>query len=212
MKRLSALLIATFLVTCCLGFMSSNAFRLEAGDTEAYCSDNLLRLHILANSSSPEDQYLKREVRDLVIQETRGFFDNVANADRAVEVTSTNLPTLQHRIEEYLRSKGRPMTVKLELGRFQFPTRTYGQVTLPDGEYQALRVILGNGEGNNWWCVLFPPLCMDKEKANQGVDEKKLMALALSKNQGNLKVHYRLKLLEKLEGIPRWVKSTVKIF
>lgn len=207
MRRLYVLIVATLVILCCLGVMSSRAFVLEAGDTNAYRTDNLLRLHILANTSSPEDQYLKREVRDIILRETKNFYKDIKEADRAVAVTSTNLPTLQRRVEEYLKSQGKDIPVKMELGRFEFPTRTYGNVTLPAGEYQALQVVLGEGEGNNWWCVLFPPLCMDNEKSNPKLSEKQLMSVAFSKDQGNMKVHYRFKLLSKLESVPKWVKS-----
>lgn len=207
MGRLYVLIVATLVILCSLGVMSSRAFVLEAGDVNAYRTDNLLRLHILANTSSPEDQYLKREVRDIILRETKNLYKDVKDANRAVTVTSTNLPTLQRRVEEYLQSEGKDIPVKMDLGRFEFPTRTYGSVTLPAGQYQALRVILGEGEGNNWWCVLFPPLCMDNDKSNPKLSEKQLLSVAFSKDQSNLKVHYRFKLFSKLEGVPKWVKS-----
>ncbi|AZR73028.1 stage II sporulation protein R [Anoxybacter fermentans] len=202
MKRLYILIIVTIVILICLGFNASQAFVLTNGSTEyAYRSNNLLRLHILANSSSPEDQYLKRQVRNLILKETSGFFKDIPSLDRAVEVTSTNLPNLKRKIEDYLQSQGKNYSVKLEIGRFEFPTRTYGNMTLPEGEYQALRVVLGKGEGNNWWCVLFPPLCLDNED-----DERQLMALAFTRNKRDLEVKYRFKILDTLEEIPQWVK------
>lgn len=204
MKRVLILIVTTLVVVVCLGWNASNAFVFDGNEPHAYRSDNLLRLHILANSSSPDDQYLKRQVRDFVVQQTQGLFKEVTNVERAVEVTSSMLPTLQKSVQEYLQSQGRRVQVQMELGHFDFPTRTYGDVTLPAGEYQALRVILGEGEGNNWWCVLFPPLCLDEEKSLQ--DDQDLMALAYTGESG-LQIEYRFKLLEKLEAVPQWVRA-----
>lgn len=205
MKRLSILIVVTLVILVGLGLNSSRAFVWE-GQPYAYRSDNLLRLHILASSSSPDDQYLKRQVRDLILHETNGLFKDVQNVESAVEATSTQLPTLQRRVEEYLRGQGKKVQVRMELGRFDFPTRTYGDVTLPAGEYQALRIVLGEGEGNNWWCVLFPPLCLDDEKQFEGMDERQAMALVY-KNPEQVQIEYRFKLLEKLHGVPQWVKT-----
>lgn len=201
MKRIYILIVTTLVILVGLGLNASKAFEWEEDPAYAYRSDNLLRLHILADSSSPDDQYLKRQVRDLILQETRGFFQDVPDFEHAVEVTSTNLPNLQRKVEEYLRNQGSDVRVKMDLGRFDFPTRTYGDVTIPAGEYHALRVTLGKGEGNNWWCVLFPPLCLDQSDEN--IDEKQLMAMAYDPTK--VKVEYRLKLWETFKAIPRWV-------
>lgn len=200
MKRLYILIVATLVILVGLGLNASKAFEWEDDPTHAYRSDNLLRLHILADSSSPNDQYVKRQVRDLILQETRAFFQDVPDFEHAVEVTSTNLPNIQRRVEEYLQSQGSSLRVKMDLGHFDFPTRTYGNVTLPAGEYQALRVTLGKGEGNNWWCVLFPPLCIDYE---ENPDDKQLLAMPY--DPAKVKVEYRFKLWEVCKSVPRWV-------
>ncbi len=208
MRRLYILIIATFAILICLGFNSSRAIVWE-NDNGAYAfrSDNLLRLHILANSSSPEDQYLKRQIRDLIIDEAHGLFTNVNDLNQAVEVTNTNLPTLKHRIEEYLFSQGKKLEVKMDIGNFEFPTRTYGNVTLPAGDYRALRVTLGEGDGNNWWCVLFPPLCLDQEEKITKNDKKQLSSIFLANEPEEIKVEYRFKILETLGEIPKWVRA-----
>ncbi len=207
MKRLYILIIVTLVFLLGMTFNSTRALVWEDDEQVAYRSENLLRLHILANSSSPEDQYLKRQVRDLILIETGKFFRNVDNVETAIQVTSTNLPTLQKKVEDYLRIQGKNIAVKLELGRFKFPTRTYENVTLPAGEYQALKVCLGEAEGNNWWCVLFPPLCLDNEKEVSGSESGQYMALAFSPEESELKIEYRLKFLEILEDVPQWVKA-----
>ncbi|MCK4259106.1 MAG: stage II sporulation protein R [Halanaerobiales bacterium] len=208
MRRLYVLIIATLVILICMGFNSSRAVVWDNNDEiNAYCSENLLRLHVLANSSSPEDQYLKRQVRYLILKETNGLFKEVSGLDQALDVTNTNLLNFQRKVEEYLLSEGKRIPVKMEIGSFEFPTRTYGNVTLPTGEYRALRIILGEGEGNNWWCVLFPPLCLDQDEKFTEEQENQLASLAFQKKQGDLKVEYRFKILEGLSKIPKWVKA-----
>lgn len=203
MKRIYILIVTTLVILIGLGLNASQAFEWEDDPSYAYRSDNLLRLHILADSSSPEDQYLKRQVRDLILHETKTFFQDVPDFEQAIEVTNTNLPNLQRKVEEYLHHQGNDIQVKMDMGRFHFPTRTYGDVTLPAGEYQALRVMLGKGEGNNWWCVLFPPLCLDQ--GEEKVDEKQLMAMAYDPTK--VKVEYRLKLWETMKTVPGWIAA-----
>lgn len=208
MKRVYILVIVTLVIFIGLGINSSRAFVWEIDDqTYAYRSDNLLRLHILANSSSPEDQFLKRQIRDLIVGETSGLFQEVSSMDQAMEVTNTHLLSLQSKVEEYLHSQGKKLNVHMDLGDFNFPTRTYGNLTLPAGEYQALRVVLGEGDGNNWWCVLFPPLCLDNEEENLVDQEESMMTFVLSQNPDELEIEYRLKFLEGLEEVPQWVKA-----
>lgn len=206
-KRLYILLIVILVFLVCLGYNSSRAIVWENEvDKQAYCSNNLLRLHIQANSSSPEDQYLKRQIRDLILIETKQFFKEAEDYEKAVKVAELKIPDLQWKIEEYLQSQGKNLSVELKLGRFEFPTRTYGDLTLPQGDYQALQVIIGNGEGNNWWCVLFPPLCIDNEEGEK-TDENMFLKLAFAKDDDNFEVEYRLKFLEVLSDIPEWIKA-----
>lgn len=211
MKRVSILIIVTIAMLICLGFNASKAFILvENQNQPAYTSDNLLRLHILANSSSPQDQYLKRQVRDLILKETNKFFDDIPTLERAVEVTDTKLPTLQQKVREYLKTQGKDYNVKMEIGDFHFPTRTYGDITLPAGEYQALQVVLGEGDGNNWWCVLFPPLCLDNEKEKKVKNEETLLAIKALSKEKDIEVEYRFKFLESFkvfDSVPQWVNT-----
>lgn len=122
-------------------------------------ADNLIRLHVVANSDSPEDQALKRDVRDLVI----GYMKDKLNESKDIEQTryiiNRNIAAIETMARSEIARQGRNYDVKVNLGVYPFPTKVYGDVTLPAGEYQALRVVIGKGEGANWWCVLFPPLC-----------------------------------------------------
>ena len=128
----------------------------------AQCEDipeHVLRLHVLANSDSQEDQTLKLQVRDRILQESAGMLDGVRNKEEAEQRIRETLPALQRAAEDEIEQRGYTYPVTVELEQTYFPTREYEQVTLPAGTYEALRVCIGAAEGHNWWCVLYPNLC-----------------------------------------------------
>lgn len=124
-----------------------------------YTKAGVVRLHVLANSDTAEDQALKRKVRDAVIDYMRPYMLASANKIQAEQILCEQLPIVQEIAQQIVRDSGYNHPVRVELGQHLFPTRTYGDLSLPAGNYQALRVLIGNAEGQNWWCVLFPPLC-----------------------------------------------------
>ncbi len=119
----------------------------------------IVRLHILANSNSEEDQNLKLKVRDSLI-----------NADIFKE-KEPDLNEINEMVNKIIKENGKNYSVKSERGRFYFPTKKYEKISLPAGEYEALRVVLGEGEGENWWCVMYPPLCFGKNARGEMSDE-----------------------------------------
>jgi len=124
----------------------------------AYDMDNLIRLHVVANSDTPRDQEVKLAVRDAILKTSGELFTSTP-PENAVEVVTANLPLFQRVAENVLRANGYDYPVAVEFGTFSFPEKAYGPLILRAGDYQAVRVILGDGEGANWWCILFPPLC-----------------------------------------------------
>jgi stage II sporulation protein R len=126
---------------------------------------NLLRLHVLANSNSPRDQYIKRVVRDKLI---KYYEDNLAS----LESELNNLEKIDAFVEDILKSEGINYGAETELGQYDFPGRTYANLTLKQGKYNALRVVLGKGEGSNWWCVLLPPMCIENNEKEISDDNK----------------------------------------
>lgn len=128
----------------------------------AYCDANsIFRLHIIANSNSAEDQAVKLEVRDAVLEYEAENLDAVSAAKTREELMAHGAELLEI-IEGVLRSNGFDYGAQMLVGTFPFPDRKYNGVLYPAGDYDAFRVILGDGAGENWWCVMFPPLCILK--------------------------------------------------
>lgn len=136
-----------------------------------------VRLRILANSDNQEDQALKRKIRDKVNQEITKWVEKLDSIDDARKVIKSHLPDIKKIALKVIQEENSKQSVKVEFGQVQFPTKLYGQFLYPAGEYEAVLITLGKGEGANWWCVLYPPLCfMDFSNGvavSPGFDEKK---------------------------------------
>lgn len=122
--------------------------------------EQVLRLHVLANSDSEEDQQLKLKVRDTVVETAAGLFDTVTDKDGAIAQVEQMLPEIVAAAQQRVYDEGYDYEVKAELCHMYFTTREYETVTLPAGMYDALRITIGEGAGRNWWCVVFPPMCV----------------------------------------------------
>lgn len=129
---------------------------LWAEGRQASIAGSLVRLHVLAVSDAPEEQAVKLRVRDAVLSALAPKLAGVQSADEAGEVLAGNLPLIQQAAEQ--AAEGRP--VRVSLGEERYPTRDYAGFSLPAGRYRSLRVVLGEGQGHNWWCVVFPPVCL----------------------------------------------------
>lgn len=141
------------------GLGSGMAAALNGSYVQAYNQNNLIRFHVIANSDTPRDQALKRRVRDLIVREMSPAFSQAKNITEARLVAGNHLAAIEELARKEVRASGEEYQVKAMLGKYSFPTKSYGKFTLPAGEYEAVRVIIGNGAGANWWCVLFPPTC-----------------------------------------------------
>lgn len=123
-------------------------------------SDGVLRLHVLANSDRAEDQALKLKVRDAVLQEANALLPESNSVAKAEEILGKNLERLAAAGAAVVAREGYDYPVSAELKDTWFPTKEYEDFSLPAGEYRALRIVIGEGNGKNWWCVVFPPLCL----------------------------------------------------
>ena len=135
------------------------SFSVFAKDCEEM-PDKLFRLHILANSDSEEDQRLKYELRDYLLTDMEEIFADCASAAEAKEAARKNLVLITEKSQQFVYDKGYDYTVTASVENVYFTTRQYGGFTAPAGNYDALRILIGEGEGHNWWCVMFPPLCL----------------------------------------------------
>jgi stage II sporulation protein R len=128
-------------------------------EVTAYNPNNLIRLHVIANSNSNFDQQLKLKVRDQVLQATRPMLSNNTSAETADRAIKNNLNYIEAVARAALLREGYNYPVRAEYGWKDFPDRRYGDQLVPQGSYRALRLVIGSGAGRNWWCVLFPPMC-----------------------------------------------------
>lgn len=145
---------------------------------------DVLRLHVIANSDTSVDQNLKLRLRDYILQEGKDIFNGSVNVENAVKKIEPVLPELEKSAKAFVNQAGFDYDVKISLSNEYFTTRTYETVTLPAGKYLALRVVIGSGEGHNWWCVMFPPMCIpaaDKKDEIENVFSEKEIKLVESK-------------------------------
>lgn len=155
MKKSKYFVILTLLVSIFILFTISSYAKTISQDL----SNNFFRLHILANSDSEADQALKLKVRDNIIEYMNTISYDGLSKKEAINLTSQNLDNFKKIAEDTIQKEGYSYPVSLEIGNFYFPTKEYGNVSLPAGYYDALKIEIGEAKGKNWWCSLFPPLC-----------------------------------------------------
>lgn len=150
-------------ISMCIGFFAAVSLTGFVGRTSADLDRGIVRLHVRANSNSHEDQELKLLVRDRLLVESSTMLCKATNAQTARSILAENLSTLRDAAEDEIQKQGYSYSIRLTLDKSSFPTREYHGVTLPAGSYNALVADIGRGEGDNWWCVMFPPLCFTRE-------------------------------------------------
>lgn len=160
-------------------------------------SDDVLRVHILANSNSAADQSLKLSVRDKVVEGCSSFYIDCNDKDEAMGITLRHIDDIKEIAKREIRSRGFDYAVKAEVTQMYFNTRYYDDFTMPAGIYDALRITIGEGDGDNWWCVMYPSLCVGAACEDEMKDE-------LSEGEYRVvtsdQLDFRFKLVEYLEG------------
>lgn len=164
---------------------------------------DVLRLHILANSDTDFDQHIKLQVRDKVIGKVSYLYDNAKTKEDAKRITNENLEYIEQTANEELKQNNIPYKAKAEVKNIYFNTRYYDNFTMPAGYYDALEITLGKGQGHNWWCVMYPSLCV-----GTATDGK--MKEDLSKNEYNVVTAkdftFRFKVVEYYEKLRSYLK------
>ena len=156
MKDIFVTIVLIAGIVISLAFAAFETFAADCGDVRG----EVLRLHIPANSDSEEDQAVKLDLRDFLLAEYGNELSDCGDLSAAEERARELLPDIERRCTEFLRERGFDYGAKAELTDMYFTTREYDRLILPAGEYTALRITLGSGEGHNWWCVIFPQLCL----------------------------------------------------
>ncbi|NLW43689.1 MAG: stage II sporulation protein R [Syntrophomonadaceae bacterium] len=178
MLRFHPLIAAAVLVALLLGF-----HQYQIHQNPCY---EVLRLHVVANSNRLDDQKVKLKVRDSIINLMGNRLAKVESADAAYRIAADSIPDIEQAARETLAAHGYDYPVTVSVGNFDFPTRFYGAQVFPCGEYAAVRVVLGEGRGQNWWCVLFPPLCLknlDQDGGKAGGVELRLKVVEIFKDK-----------------------------
>lgn len=175
------------LIALCIGFFCVLMLNMYFENTQTALARSVIRFHVLANSDEAHDQKLKLKVRDRIISEMESLFNSDEDIDAARGVIIDNMDRIEATARDEIRKNGYDYDVRVSLGKSDFPTKDYGEVVLPAGSYEALRVEIGGAEGKNWWCVLFPPLCfVDESTVSFDKDETAMIEKGLTKSDAEL--------------------------
>lgn len=176
-------------------------------------ASKLIRLHVIANSNSDADQALKLKVRDKIVKSLEKEFTAMNNIDETRNFIENNLDYIEKIAQQEVEKYGKDYKVRALYGNFPFPVKTYGYITLPAGEYEALRIMIGSGKGANWWCVLFPPLCFVDITHNtlERSTKPKPKTFAKHKQHENIPVEVRFKVVEVWQQAKNKIDKKVKM-
>ena len=172
-------------------------------------SDSVFRLHVIANSDSDEDQALKLKVRDKLLEYMNSLCANTSSKEDAMRIANEHIDDFSKISKDVISENGYDYDVEISVGECDFPTKNYGDVSLPAGIYDALRVKIGSANGHNWWCVMFPPLCfVDVSSGVVPEDSKELLEDTMSdeefdlitESDNNSEMNFKFKLVELFEN------------
>lgn len=198
MKIFEKSLLCSFLLALLFNFAS---FQTKCENL----SEKVLRVHILANSDSKEDQDLKLKVRDKILEYAKKEFISAQNKEDAIILSENSLDKIKNVAQSEIKNLGYDYPAKVEIVNMHFNTRQYGDITLPAGNYDALRVIIGSGKGKNWWCVMFPSICIgssEDNKADMVFNEEERDII-----ENEEKYEFKFKCVEVYEECKSWVKG-----
>ncbi len=181
-KNITVFLLVFSILTALM--LPLSAFFPTATDAELY--DNIIRLHVLANSDTSEDQSMKLKVRDGILTTVAELLEGITDRTAAETILRENLSTIESSAKKVLLENSSAYTVSVTLTKEEYPTRVYENYTLPAGTYTSLRILIGEAEGQNWWCVLFPQLCIGKTAVAPElavIDDSELLEVGLTPSQ-----------------------------
>ena len=167
-------------------------------------SNSVFRLHVIANSDSDGDQNLKYMVRDSLLEYMNELCSNCSSKSEAISIAKENINNFKEIALKTIYENGFNYTVNINIGNFEFPTKNYGDISLPAGYYDALRVEIGSAQGQNWWCVMFPPLCftdissgiVPEDSKSNLQDSLTDEEFAIVSDKNNFDIKFKFKILE----------------
>lgn len=176
--------ICLFMLLCLMAFLLIlSGVRRKEENLAARIAPEILRFHVLANSDSDEDQLLKLKVKDLLLKNIQANLDDNADRSEVIGSITEHKYELERAAMSYIEEKGYSYPVDIRLETTYFPEKTYGDMTFPAGEYEAVRVLIGSGEGKNFWCVLYPSLChLDSTHAVVPDSSKEILRTMISED------------------------------
>lgn len=200
---LISLLIGLIVAT---GFTTYNT-KLYSDTIHSGLEQNLIRFHVIANSDSEADQQLKLKVRDKILEVIKPLLDKSTSVTESKQILLDNKDLIKQISEQIIAQEGKNYNVNVNLQKSNFPTKKYGDIILPAGEYESLKVVIGEGEGKNWWCVMFPPLCFvdithgtvpeeSKEELKNVLTEEEYDLVSLPQNETDIPVKVKFKIVE----------------
>ena len=201
--KVKYIMILFFLLLLYIGICAFSYANTVSSDIE----ENVFRLHVIANSDSEEDQNLKYIVRDRLIEYMNGISKNINSKEEIIKIATDHKNDFYEIAINTIKEYGYDYDVCINIGNFSFPTKNYGDISLPAGNYDALRVEIGEAKGQNWWCVMFPPLCfVDVTSGIVPEESKQIMKENLSDEEFNLisesdtQMKFKFKLIELFEN------------
>lgn len=200
-KRFCLIIILLFIYTIICAFSYVNAVSTDI-------QNSVFRLHVIANSDSKEDQALKYIVRDKVIAFINTISKNTSSKEEVIDFAKNNINNIKDIAQQTVYENGYDYKVNISIGNFAFPTKTYGDISFPAGFYDALKIEIGEAKGQNWWCVMFPPLCFvdvtsgvvpdeSKETIKDNLSEEEYKLLSENTND----VSFKFKIVEMFQNI-----------
>lgn len=154
--------VKIFLTSVIMGVCLTSCLQAYSKRVMADISSNVVRLHVLANSDSADDQRLKLKVRDGVISYLEPLLKDASDVEETKRIIEENIAEIEQEAEKIVKKYGYTYSVTASSGNYNFPTKVYENAQFPKGNYDALRIVIGSGKGQNWWCVLYPQLCFSK--------------------------------------------------
>ena len=195
------------LILLCIFILISAISYVDAVSTDI--SNSVFRLHVIANSDSNEDQNLKYKVRDAILEYMNSISIDCSSKSEVIELANKHKDDFYRIARQVILDNGYDYNVDIKIGNFDFPTKHYGDISFPAGNYDALRIEIGNASGQNWWCVMFPPLCFVDVTSGVVPEESKSMIennlsaeeYSIVSNQSNPDIQFKFSLIEMFQNL-----------